>query len=58
MHLQPVFASCEQYGGSVANDLFERGLCLPSSSSLTPVEQDRVIEVVRRCYERGRAKRS
>ena len=34
MHLQPLYASCERYGGEVAEDLFRRGICLPSSSSL------------------------
>jgi len=33
-------------GGSVAEDLFEYGLCLPSGSSLTPQDQDRVIETI------------
>jgi pyridoxal phosphate-dependent aminotransferase EpsN len=47
MHLQPLYAGCDRYGGDVAADLFERGLCLPSSSSLAPEEQDRVIDVVR-----------
>jgi pyridoxal phosphate-dependent aminotransferase EpsN len=48
MHLQPLLAACPRYGGEVAAGLFERGLCLPSSSSLTLAEQHRVIEVVRR----------
>ncbi len=30
MHLQPIFAGCRAIGGSVAEELFERGLCLPS----------------------------
>jgi pyridoxal phosphate-dependent aminotransferase EpsN len=47
MHLQPLYRSCERYGGEVAERLFERGLCLPSSSSLAPEVQDRIIEVVR-----------
>lgn len=46
MHLQPVFASCARFGGGVAADLFHRGLCLPSGSSLTDQEQDRVIETL------------
>jgi pyridoxal phosphate-dependent aminotransferase EpsN len=46
MHLQPLFADCESIGGAVAEDLFERGICLPSSSSLAPEDQDRVIESV------------
>jgi pyridoxal phosphate-dependent aminotransferase EpsN len=47
MHLQPLHAGAECYGGVVAEDLFARGICLPSSSSLTPEEQDRVVSVVR-----------
>ncbi len=46
MHLQPVYAGCERYGGAVAEDLFARGLCLPSGASLSPADQDRVCEVV------------
>ena len=49
MHLQPVFAECRMYGGSVSAHLFERGLCLPSGSSLTRDEQERVIEIVAHC---------
>jgi pyridoxal phosphate-dependent aminotransferase EpsN len=47
MHLQPVNADCPAYGGEVAEDLFRRGICLPSSSSLTELQQDRVIGVIR-----------
>jgi pyridoxal phosphate-dependent aminotransferase EpsN len=47
MHLQRFYSDCEVVGGAVATDLFERGICLPSSSSLTPEEQDRVIDAVR-----------
>ncbi len=48
MHLQPVYADCDRYGGATSEDLFARGLCLPSSSSLAAADQDRVIEVIRR----------
>ena len=47
MHLQPLYAAAERFGGAVAEDLFARGICLPSSSSLTEQDQDRVIAVVR-----------
>jgi len=47
MHLQPVFAQCESIGGDVAKNLFERGLCLPSGSSLTDDDVSRVSAVVR-----------
>ncbi len=47
MHLQRLFAGCECFGGEVAADLFERGICLPSSSSLSTEDQDYVIDRVR-----------
>ncbi len=47
MHLQPLYASCDRHGGDVAAGLFERGICLPSSSSLDAASLDRVIGVVR-----------
>jgi pyridoxal phosphate-dependent aminotransferase EpsN len=47
MHLQPLYAGCEVVGGRVGAELYARGLCLPSSSSLTAGDQDRVIEVIR-----------
>jgi pyridoxal phosphate-dependent aminotransferase EpsN len=46
MHLQPVFASHEVYGGDVGARLFDRGLCLPSGSALTDEEQNRVVATV------------
>jgi pyridoxal phosphate-dependent aminotransferase EpsN len=48
MHLQPLYAACERYGGDVAEDLFRRGICLPSSSSLAAEEQLHVVNAVRR----------
>lgn len=52
MHLQPVFQQFERIGGEVAEDLFKRGLCLPSGSNLTEEDLTRVVEVVRRCARR------
>jgi pyridoxal phosphate-dependent aminotransferase EpsN len=48
MHLQPVFAQCRVRGGSVSQDIFERGLCLPSGSNMKEHDLQRVIEVVRK----------
>ncbi|HJQ77238.1 MAG TPA: aminotransferase class I/II-fold pyridoxal phosphate-dependent enzyme [Acidimicrobiia bacterium] len=50
MHLQPVFAPCKAYGGEVAARLFEVGLCLPSGSSLSTVDRDRVIDGFRDAF--------
>jgi len=44
MHLQPVHRSCRVIGGAVAEDLFRRGLCLPSGSTLSDDGLRRVIE--------------
>lgn len=52
MHLQPVFKECPVRGGEVAAGLFERGLCLPSGSRLTPVDQAAVIA----CIEESRTR--
>ncbi len=35
----------------VGMDIFHRGLCLPSDNKMTPEEQDRIIEVIRACFE-------
>ena len=35
----------------VSMDIFERGLCLPSDNKMTLEEQDRIIEVIRSCFE-------
>lgn len=47
MHLQPVFSSCEYFGGKVAEKLFEIGLCLPSGSNLTEDEKERISNSVK-----------
>jgi dTDP-4-amino-4,6-dideoxygalactose transaminase len=47
MHLQPLYERCERHGGDVAAQLFRHGICLPSSSSLDPEDQDLVIATVR-----------
>jgi pyridoxal phosphate-dependent aminotransferase EpsN len=50
MHLQPVFKGCDVFGGMVAQTLFEKGLCLPSGSSLTTDQRSRVAEAVRQVF--------
>jgi dTDP-4-amino-4,6-dideoxygalactose transaminase len=50
MHSQPAFQGCRARGGQVADRLFEQGLCLPSGSSLTEPDMDRVISIVRRTF--------
>ncbi|MEL1135614.1 aminotransferase class I/II-fold pyridoxal phosphate-dependent enzyme [Desulfitobacterium sp. THU1] len=51
LHLQPVFKDCPYYsheeGKSISDELFAKGICLPSGTNMTLAEQDRVIEIVR-----------
>jgi dTDP-4-amino-4,6-dideoxygalactose transaminase len=53
LHLQPVFAGCRCRGGAVSEDLFERGLCLPSGSAMTETDLARVAAVVRSARRLG-----
>ncbi|MGZ4507550.1 MAG: DegT/DnrJ/EryC1/StrS family aminotransferase [Blastococcus sp.] len=46
LHLQPPFAGARRLGGAVGEDLFARGVSLPCSSTLTPEDQERVVEAV------------
>lgn len=51
MHLQPVFAGCDfitvKQEGSVSEDIFNRGLCLPSDIKNTEEDMDKIIGIVR-----------
>ena len=58
MHRQPVFADYEVLEGKVADDLFERGLCLPSTSSLEQEDLERVVEAIERTSIRARRERN
>lgn len=46
MHLQPVFKDAPYYGGTVSENLFDTGLCLPSGSNLTDDEKERIKNVL------------
>lgn len=54
MHMQPVFKECDfisAYEKPVDEDIFARGLCLPSDIKMTSEEQDRVIGIVRSFFD-------
>lgn len=54
MHQQPVYAGCRVRGGRVADDIFRRGLCLPSGSNLCTNDLQRVAAALRRALGLGR----
>lgn len=47
MHLQPFFENYDFIGSRVSDDLFMRGLCLPSDTKMTKDEQNKVIKIIR-----------
>lgn len=51
MHMQPVFAGTRFVGRGFCEDLFVKGLCLPSGSGMTDEQQHRVIDTVRQSIE-------
>ena len=54
MHLQALYRGnnfVREGTVSVGEDIFARGLCLPSDVKMTEEEQDVVIEIIRRCFE-------
>ncbi|WP_192821876.1 DegT/DnrJ/EryC1/StrS aminotransferase family protein [Rufibacter sp. LB8] len=51
MHQQPLYQECAHFGERVSDDLFARGLCLPSGSSLTFAQQEKIAEVIKRVFK-------
>jgi dTDP-4-amino-4,6-dideoxygalactose transaminase len=47
MHLQPVFENAISYTNGVSEDLFQRGLCLPSGSSMEQEDLERVCQIIK-----------
>ena len=37
-------------GQDIGADIFRRGLCLPSDNKMIPKQQDRIIEIIHRCF--------
>lgn len=51
MHLQPLYKDCKYYSHSeesISDDLFAKGICLPSGTSLSKEDQERVISIIKR----------
>ena len=51
MHLQPVFNTYEALTNGVSEDLFNRGLCLPSGSNMSDQDLNRVVDIIKNLYE-------
>ena len=56
MHLQPIFEKYDfinhnESGISVGEDLFNRGICLPSDTNMTAEEQDEIINIILKIFK-------
>jgi dTDP-4-amino-4,6-dideoxygalactose transaminase len=51
MHLQPVFEKCMSFVNGVSEDLFNRGLCLPSGSSLEVEDMERICGIIKNLFK-------
>ena len=51
MHLQPVFKTYQALTNGVSEDLFNRGLCLPSGSNMNDNDLNRIVDVIKNLYE-------
>ena len=56
MHMQPFykdnyFVTAQSNNVVICEDIFQRGVCLPSDNKMTIEEQDRIIEIVKSCFE-------
>lgn len=49
MHMQPIFADAPYYGNNIEDELFGRGLCMPSGSVLSDADINRVTEAIK-CF--------
>jgi dTDP-4-amino-4,6-dideoxygalactose transaminase len=52
MHLQPLFRGYDIIGGSVAENLFKYGLCLPSGTKMTESDLEHIVTVVQGCWKK------
>ena len=51
MNLQPVFKKYDYIdNGGVGEDLFNRGICLPTKTKMTKEDLERVISIIKSCF--------
>ena len=50
MHIQPIYKSCSFYGADVCESIFNKGLCLPSGTSLDKNDKERIRKILRNIF--------
>ena len=54
MHMQPIYCDNDFIivtENAINEDIFDRGLCLPSDIKMTDEEQETIIKIIRNCFE-------
>jgi dTDP-4-amino-4,6-dideoxygalactose transaminase len=51
MHLQPVFKDCPSYVNGVSEELFDKGLCLPSGSNISDQDMERIVAAINKTFQ-------
>jgi len=51
MHLQPLFKNIPYFGDNLSSKLFNQGVCLPSGSSLSINDLNRIINIIKKLIE-------
>lgn len=51
MHKQPIFAEYDSVGGDISEQLFEKGICLPSDTKMTEKDLKRTVEIIKGLFE-------
>ena len=51
MHMQPVFKKSLNFADGTSEDLFERGLCLPSGSNLLEEDLERTVSIINKTLD-------
>ena len=51
MHMQPLYKERDFISNGVGEDIFNRGICLPSDIKMTVEEQNIVIEIIKSCFK-------
>lgn len=52
MHLQPLFKDSDFIGSNVSEDIFDRGLCLPSDTKLIDEDLNRIVSIIKNLWKK------
>lgn len=51
MHLQPIFSKYDYIGTNVSEQLYEKGVCLPSDTKMSDIDLERIVSIIKNLWE-------